>query len=216
MISQPQPNFENETILVAEIVDGNQEAFHYLVKKYKQSVGGFAQKMFRAYGAYQTGIEDDITQDVFMKVHENMRGFKPGTGTSLKTWLLSITKNEVSNKLKRKVHVSLDTKSATVLNEDNFREINDIILSYKQNIEGRINYEQSKLAINKAVEKLNPPFRETMKALIDSDFEASMEELSIMFEVSQGTIKSRLSRARETLTPILEPLKFILMGKVGK
>jgi RNA polymerase sigma-70 factor (ECF subfamily) len=211
-----QPNFENETTLVCEISKGNEDAFHYLVKKYKQSVGRFARKMFQAYGAYQTGIEDDIMQDVFMKVYQNISRFNSDTGTSLKTWLLSTTRNEVSNKLKRKVYVSLDTKTSSVLDGDNFKEINDIILSYKQNVEGKINYEQSKLMINQAIEKLNPPFRETMKAFVDSDFEASMEELSIMFKVSEGTIKSRLSRARETLTPILEPLKFILMGKVGK
>lgn len=195
---------KNEQDLVYEVSSGNQEAYGFLFDSYKEDVSNFARNMLRAYSCYETGMEDDITQNTFIKVFKDIKGFKPNNSGSLRTWIRQIAKNEVRNTIRSK-NVRIIEKTEP-LDEENLAQLNKLISSFKT-MDNEINYQQVKEKVIEVVEKLNSPFRETAKVLIDNDFDNNMEEISLILECNEATVKTRLFRLRNLLSPILEPLK---------
>ncbi len=81
---------DSDWVLVKSFKDGDQKAFNQLVLKYKRDVFKLILKMIR-------NVEDakDLSQEVFVKVYRNMKGFKGES--SFKTWLLRIAINSCIN-----------------------------------------------------------------------------------------------------------------------
>jgi len=194
----------NEQDLLYQVSSGDQEAAEFLFESYKEDVSSFARRMLRVYSCYETGMEDDITQNTFIKVFKDIKNFKPNNSHSLRGWIVQIAKNEVRNTIRSK-NVKMIEKIEP-LDEENLTQLNKLIVSFKT-MDNKINYEQIKEKLIEVVETLNSPFRETAKALIENDFENNMEEISLILECNEATVKTRLFRLRNLLSPILEPLK---------
>ncbi|MEO3947107.1 sigma-70 family RNA polymerase sigma factor [Gorillibacterium sp. CAU 1737] len=157
--------------------------FDRLMKEYGQEVWNYAYFMTRDYHA-----ADDISQEVFLRVYRNFSGFRGES--SVRTWLLRITRNMSLNYRKtafvRRVFLRSDmstdkrNRSAEedVLDQDVCNEIWKIILG------------------------LPAPFREVL--LLEIQFHYSTKETADLIGVSEGTVKSRLSRARQKVTAALK------------
>ncbi len=196
----PQFDFEKEKLLLEEAATGNEQAFSQIYRNYAATVKSFVSKMLTVYNLPRQQ-EDDITQETFIIFSKSIGKFKLESNNGLKSWLLTVANNQIRNQLKtRKALISLDATQ-----EKEVKEVKEIILSYKPRIDESINETQVKEIINNAIDQLDSPFKETFKVYIE--FDLSIEELSNFLGVSEGTIKSRLSRARKALLPILDPLR---------
>ncbi|MCR2806031.1 RNA polymerase sigma factor [Paenibacillus soyae] len=123
----------------------------------------------------------DIAQEVFIKVFHDVGTFKGRS--SLKTWLFSITRNLAINELKSSymrrivlfgwVKPQKNEQSAEMnyFMEQSVREIRDIIMSLPNKL------------------------REVL--LLTLEHELTMIEIAKLINVSEGTVKSRLHRARK-------------------
>ena len=80
----------HESELIQSILDGNQQDFKLLIKKYETNV-------FRAAIGFLHNKQDaeEITQDVFVKVYQSLSSFKGKAAFS--TWLYRITVNTSLN-----------------------------------------------------------------------------------------------------------------------
>lgn len=202
-------NFDVEKVLVQELRKGNQDAVVVIVRKYQNLVKEYVRNILKIYGLHQQGLENDLAQETLIKFYQNVDKIDFSKCNDLKPWILKIAMNETRNLLREKniKFISLDGIITDPLEEDKISKLKDIILSYKPTVNNDVNYQESKVLIRQVINTLNSPFKELMTVIVDSDFEITIEELAIIFECSDGTIKSRLVRSRNVLKTILEPLR---------
>ncbi|RXZ84326.1 sigma-70 family RNA polymerase sigma factor [Paenibacillaceae bacterium] len=129
-------------------------------------------------------LADDITQDVFLIVYRTIDSFR-GAST-LKTWLLSITRNTSLNCLK-----SAFIRKVTLVEWVTSRGISPS--AEKKAIE--LIYTDD---IWRAVMKLPIKFREVL--ILHAKYELTTKEIADVLQLSEGTAKSRLFRARKLIT----------------
>jgi RNA polymerase sigma-70 factor, ECF subfamily len=133
----------------------------------------------------------DLAQESFIKVYQNLNRFK--FNSSFSTWLFKITSNLCRDKLRKKQHI-LTTYS---MSEDKINK------KAMENIEKADNPEnisisrQLSISIQEKIDQLSPKHK---TVFVLREFEGlSYEEIAAVLEISVGTVKSRLSRARRSL-----------------
>ncbi|MGN1084441.1 MAG: sigma-70 family RNA polymerase sigma factor [Lachnospiraceae bacterium] len=132
---------------------------------------------------------EDIFQEVFIKANAKAESFR-GEST-VKTWLLRITVNACKDYLK-----SAYRQRVTMLSEEE-----EARLPAADMIE-EIEQRQDRKRVREALLKLPEKYREVLVCLYFE--ERSVAETAKLLGLSEGTVKSRLSRARERFRAILE------------
>ncbi len=123
----------------------------------------------------------DITQEIFMKVYKNLDGFEKKS--SIKTWIFAIARNTVTNFLTR------SKRDFSELDESLFAGGNRRELEVKKEV----------LA---SLEKLSEDHKEIIRLYYFDGF--SYRDMAELLDISIGTVKSRLKRAKEHLKKELE------------
>ena len=128
----------------------------------------------------------DIVHDAFMKVYLNIKTFS-GNG-SFEGWVRRIMVNTAIDQLRKNKHEYLIV-STVYANEkpDHSEEVDD------DNIMNNINKED----IMKAVQQLTPAYRTVFNMYVMDDF--SHKEIAETLDISEGTSKSNLSKAKFNL-----------------
>lgn len=135
------------------------------------------------YAYFLTGrfdVADDVFQDVFVKVYRNLFSYRGES--SVKTWLLSITRNVVKDHWK-----SAWTRRVLLMSSIPRRET---VSSTEKEVISRM--EQGH--IWKAVLELPDKLREVL--VLSAHHQLTVTEISALLRLSEGTVKSRLHRAR--------------------
>ncbi|WP_246042293.1 RNA polymerase sigma factor [Cohnella pontilimi] len=136
-------------------------------------------------------VADDIAQDVFLQAFLHIASFRGQS--SLKTWLFSITRNRVYNY----------KKSAF------FRKVT--LIDYITRLSGTSSAEEQYMlrtytdSIWQLVLKLPPKYREVL--ILDAKYDMPLTEIALLLQVSIGTVKSRLHRARSKMKEYLEEVE---------
>lgn len=157
--------------------------FEELVRKYQDRIYNLCRYMVRDPQDAQ-----DAAQDAFLKAFKGLKDFSPES--SLYTWLYRIAVNTCLD-YQRKSHRS--KFSDECLSED--RPSDDP--SPERDCEAREISEAVQSALQKLPKKLRP-------AIVLREIDGlSYEEIAEILHTSLGTVKSRISRAREELRRIL-------------
>ncbi|MDE0682738.1 MAG: sigma-70 family RNA polymerase sigma factor, partial [Candidatus Poribacteria bacterium] len=171
--------------LIQRVLDGDDEAFSALVKKYQRSVHALA---WRKVGDFH--IAEDITQDAFLKAYQRLSTLKEQQ--SFASWLYVITANHCKAWLRKKRTwiQSLEETSSAQLER----------ATYSGNIIAE-NERMTEEAQREVVKKLLAKLQESDRTVITLYYLGGMtyEEISNFLGVSVGAIKSRLHRARQRL-----------------
>ncbi len=166
--------------------EGDLEAFNHLVLLYQSQVYALA---YRLVGDHEAA--SDVAQETFLAAFRHIRRFR---GTTLRSWLLRIAANQAYDLLRRRkvrAGVSLDVLQGHP----------DMVELRRGGVEGDpVAYsEQRELQeeIQRALETL-PPGQRAVIVLCDLEGLPYREAAHIL-GISQGTLKSRLSRGRERM-----------------
>ena len=177
----------NDAELVQQILNGNNNAFRYLVANYQRLVLHVVGRVVQR----QDEVED-ICQEVFIKVFRKMERFR---GESrLSTWIATIAYNtSISHvrKLARRGEQSYDDKPALIALEK------DGALNQKV-----VEKEEIKKILMEMIESLPVNYRTVLTLFHLEEF--SYKEIEEITGMPEGTIKSYLSRARKLLKGKLE------------
>jgi len=146
-----------------------------LMRAYGKDVWNFAFFLTR-----KRELADDIAQDVFVKVYEHLYDFRGHS--SIKTWLLAITRNKALDTLR-----SAWLRKVTLLP---MRLERDTQQSAEHEWMNKHETEQVWTSVLELPRKL----REAL--LLYAHYGLSMKEIAELLKVSEGTVKSRLHRAR--------------------
>jgi RNA polymerase sigma-70 factor (ECF subfamily) len=182
-------NSNKETIVEDEevlkrIKNGDTNAYSEIVHKYHRHLLNFIY----AYVGDERIVED-IGQDTFISAFKSIANFDLSRGTPFSAWLFTIAKNRCASAYRHNKRVSLISLNEISDLPDTIQRP-DTKLIYKENFE----------LISAALEQLPEPFKST---LIDNIKGKCLEEIAISKNIAIGTVKSRLSRARDRLKNIL-------------
>lgn len=178
----------DEHRLLALAKDGDTDAFNRLVALHQDAVYGFAVRLVT-----DRHVADDIAQETFISAYRYIRTMR---GRNVRGWLLKITRNKAYDHFRRtgrRRETSVDDE------EQNYA---DRLRSDTPPVdEGMLNAELRQ-TIEKCISELMPDQR-TVVLLIDIH-QRSYEEAASIADVSVGTVKSRLSRARRRIRECLQ------------
>jgi RNA polymerase sigma-70 factor (ECF subfamily) len=177
----------NDSELISQILNGNMNAFAFLVSRYQKLVVHIAGRIIQR----QDELED-VCQEVFSKIYQNLGKYR--SESKLSTWIATIAYNTSINYLRkyRKWNEVNPDDSMALRNLTDFRsesyETIDLHLYLREQIE------------------LLPVHYRTVLTLFHLE-EFSYQEIEQITGMPEGTVKSYLFRAKALLK---EKLKFII------
>lgn len=177
----------DELKCIKKAANGDTDAFETLVVRYQGQVYNLCLRM--------TGSSDDasdMTQEAFLKVWRHLDSFH--FDSSFSTWLYRLASNCCLDFLRsQKRH---PTVSLTVENDDEEEQILDVTDTAPTPEEHAISVEE-KEQLRLAMLQLDEEQRQILTLRVVNDL--SYTEIAEILDVKEGTVKSRLSRARENL-----------------
>jgi RNA polymerase sigma-70 factor (ECF subfamily) len=168
---------------------GDVEAFNELVLLYQDRVYTVAYRIMQ-----DTAAADDITQETFVTAFRKLDQFRGG---NFAAWLMRIATNASYDELRRRKRRRTDSLDDGEIDE----EADSRLASDTANPERFAQHAELKSAIEYCFEQLADAYRIVVTM---SDIEEySYEEIAGIVNVSLGTVKSRISRARAQLRDCL-------------
>ena len=177
----------DEQGIIEQVLGGDTNAFGLLVEAYQTRVYNLALRM--------CGNQDDafdLAQEAFFRAWRSLPGFQGEAAFS--TWLFRLTANVCLDWLrarKRRPTVSLTTV------DDEGEEVQLDVADPGKSPEELLLAAEDRAALARAMNELPVEYREilTMRAINDMSY----TEIAQVLGIREGTVKSRLSRARLAL-----------------
>jgi RNA polymerase sigma-70 factor (ECF subfamily) len=177
-----------EIDLIKQAKLGSVQAFECLVLQYQRQVYSVA---YRFMGNHEDA--SDLAQEAFLRAFQSIGKFREEA--SFKTWIHHIVANACRDELRRQ-----NKHPVSSLDEPVFMEDNEV---YRQAVDWSMAperlYEEKEIQayLHNLINGLTPEFRMVVVMRELQGF--SYEEIATIMECSLGTVKSRLSRARQAL-----------------
>jgi RNA polymerase sigma-70 factor, ECF subfamily len=169
--------------LIAQIAAGDAGAMRVLFTRYHGRVLAFIRRILR-----NEAQAEEVANEVFMQVWRGAASFEDRS--SALTWILSIAHHRALNVVRKRSESSWD--------EDEAAEIPDAT----DNPEVRLQKSDKGEALRRCSEALPPIYREVIDLVYYH--ELSIKEVSDVLGIPDGTVKTRLFKARKRLEEMLE------------
>ena len=173
----------NDTELIRRFKDGSPAAFEELVRKYQNRIYNLCRYMLQDRDDSQ-----DAAQEVFLKACSRAKDFR--ADSALYSWLYRIA-----------VNTCLDYKKKAFPEQLEDEALLESVATSEPSPEQRYQSKEIGHALQSALQKLPEHLRAAI--VLKEIEELSYEEIAEVLQISLGTVKSRISRAREELRQIL-------------
>jgi len=177
---------------------GDVDAFQPLVEKYQKKMLNLA---YRITGDYEEACE--IVQEAFLSAYRAIPKFRGEARFA--TWLYGITVNHARNRLKqirsRSQHevYSLENSPETAGGQVIFDPPSDHVTVVEQ-----LEQKEIQAKVQQCINSLDDEYREVLVLREIQGF--SYEELRDILKIPDGTVKSRLFRARDAMKECLKDI----------
>ena len=186
-----RPGADEDHKAVSACQKGNADAFQVIVEKYQKRMLNMA---YRMTGDYEEACE--VVQEAFLSAYRTIKTFR-GEAT-FSTWLYAITMNHARNRLKQMTSRArheestlddpIETQDGSYTAEPESREALALEQLEKKEVQQKV---------QECISSLDKEYREV---LILRDIQGfSYEEISDILKLPDGTVKSRLFRARDMM-----------------
>lgn len=179
---------ELDDLTLARAQQGDATAFQILVETYQDGVFALVWR-FLGRNAQLAEVED-VAQDCFLGVYRSLPRFRPLGAARLSTWILTIATRAA---LKERRGATRPTVSVD--------ELADVLPSTDATGE-RLDQRAFVEALERSLAALAPPYRAAFLLREYHGFE--YQDIAAALEIDLGTVKSRLSRARNQLRDALK------------
>ncbi|MGH9412800.1 MAG: RNA polymerase sigma factor [Terriglobales bacterium] len=193
----------NDRQLVDHCLSGDAAAWEDVVRQHSRRVYNLC---FRFTGSATDA--EDLSQEVFIRLFRNLANYRAEVG-SLSTWLTTLTRNLLIDHYRRS---KSDRLTGPLETENAAGDPVPLALtapgrSADHQVWGREVQEH----VQRALLKLSPELRETiiLRDLQDLDY----KEIATVLRLPEGTVKSRINRARIELARLLRPSLGIMESK---
>ncbi len=174
--------------VVSRCLQGDAAAWETVVRSYSRKI----RRMAERYASVRYEAED-LTQEVFSRVYVHLDQFRADTGT-LHNWIVRIGRNLMIDHLRRsrRSRWCAGSEELEALNLEDHR-----VCAPDRGAES----EEAARIVTAGLCRLPEDLREVLRLRYIEDM--SYQEISDLLGVPEGTIKSRISRARSRLVGIL-------------
>jgi RNA polymerase sigma-70 factor (ECF subfamily) len=182
----------SDSILIERVKNGDSAAYNYMIERYWDRI--FARVHYLLKNKQDA---EEVTQDAFIRAHRGLENFRGDA--SFSTWLYQIATNLAHNRYwywfrrKRDQSISFDQP----LCEGSEVTIENMIPSNRENPAEATITQEFVDRVSDCMNELNPKHKEILVLRNVRNF--SYEEIAKELEISVGTVKSRIARARESL-----------------
>lgn len=182
----------NDEQIIEQVLVGDIEAYRVLVERHEHSVFGFLHGMLQ-----NASDVEDLAQEVFMAAFKHL-SFFDARRAKFSTWLLTIAHNRCCNHLKRRL--------------PNFIDMNDLTsgeTSPDVAASNRETWDRLDIALN------NMPLEQRTAFVLAEIQQLPLAEIAAVEGIPLGTVKSRISRAKERLKRELKDLQSVCSDPIG-
>lgn len=170
----------DDVIIIRRVLEGEVDAFALLVERYHRNLLSFIFRIVR-----DAHLAEDIGQEVFLNVYRELSHFDPKRGTPFAAWLFIVARNLSVSELRRQGR--RQTVSAECL---------DLLPAIGESVECSLIRQEELELLKESLKELPEPFRATIVLSLKGD---KVEDIAKRMGVAEGTVKTRLFRARERL-----------------
>lgn len=185
--------------LVARALEGREEAYRELIRRYERPVFTLVYRMVR-----DREQAEDLAQETFIRVLNNIEKYSPEFKFS--SWILKIANNLAIDALRRR---RLDTISIDgAANAASAAEVEATSIELADGGENALDELANRelgSAIERAIGELRPMYRSCI--LLRHVEGRSYEEIAQLLDLPLGTVKTYIHRARHELRIALEHLR---------
>jgi RNA polymerase sigma-70 factor (ECF subfamily) len=188
---------QTEAVFIARLVARDETAFNELVLTYERRVFSL---VFRMLGRRDEA--EDLSQEVFVQVFKAIDQFRGDS--KLSTWIYRIAVNLCKNKTKylARRHTGQQDDIDAMADRVPFSAAKGVSVGDVGRPDELVEGMQMEAVVKRAIAQLEPDFRQ---ALILRDVEdMSYEEIAAVTGLPDGTVKSRIHRARGQLRALVE------------
>jgi RNA polymerase sigma-70 factor (ECF subfamily) len=188
---------EEEARLVERLVARDERAFNALVKAYERRVFALVLRMIG-----NRAEAEDLAQEVFVQVFKAIGSFRGES--KLSTWVYRIAINLCKNRTKylRVRHAGEQDELEALQERVPMGEGTHANVAHIDRPDEMMAGKQVEHIVQQAILQLEPTFRECL-VLRDVE-ELSYEEIGAITGLPEGTVKSRIHRARAQLKELVE------------
>ncbi len=176
----------NDQTYIKKTLDGDTNAFAFLIERYKDMIFSLALKMLK-----NREEAEEISQDTFIKAYKNLSKFKGESKFS--TWIYKIAYRSCLDSLK---------KQKEKYHTDPIDEITINKIKGTTSILENIERKERALIIEKCLDKLPQDERSILWFFYFE--ELSLKEIVEITSFSQANVKVKLHRARKHLLSIVQ------------
>ena len=171
---------KDDRYYISKVLEGDMQAFSYLVDKYKDMVFTLAFRILK-----NRENAEEVAQDSFVKVYQNLKKFK--SKSKFSTWLYRIVYNTAISRVRVKQNPTMS------IDDQKFFEIED----EKQNVIKNFDIENNKMILQRLLNKLD----ESDRALITLYYldECKISEIAEITGQNNSNIKVKLHRTRKKM-----------------
>jgi RNA polymerase sigma-70 factor (ECF subfamily) len=179
---------------------GELDAFEALTNRYEQRVYGLAMRMLR-----QEQDAEDVTQQTFLSVLENLEGFRGES--SFSTWVLRIASHAALKIIRKRKGLNTVSLEEATEPSDDFNSIPhpEFIADWRQSPAHLVERNEVRRLLDDALTRLDEKHR--LVFLLRDVEGLSVRETADALDLNEGNVKVRLLRARlqlrEDLTRVL-------------
>jgi len=191
MKTDKETTADEDAEMVSLCKKGDQDAFEVLVRRHQNRSLNIA---YRMVANYEEACE--VVQDAFVSAYRNIKNFEGRARFS--TWLYTIVVNLSRNRLKQlniRGHLEGASFDDPVSVDDSVIKIEPA--SYEPSVLERLERRDLQTRVQECINSLDS---ESKEVVILRDIQGfSYDEISDILKIAEGTVKSRLFRAREEL-----------------
>jgi RNA polymerase sigma-70 factor (ECF subfamily) len=187
---------DDDAALISSIRRGDLNAFEILVNRHQTRMLNISLHLI---GNFDDACE--VVQDAFLSAYKNLESFRGES--KFTTWLTAITVNLSKNRLKQTR--SRQSHEAFSINAPLPSVGGDMVLdppSKEQSALLKLEHREVQLQVRDCIKALDEDFRDILVLRDLQDF--SYDEIGSMLNIREGTVKSRLFRAREMVKDCLK------------
>ena len=181
-----------DRLLVDRFKNGDAAAFNEMVHRYWDRIYAMTHQLLRNHQD-----AEEVTQDAFIRAHRGLVNFRGEAAFS--TWLYQIATNLARNRYwywwrrKRDKTVSFDQP----VSSDNATPLSEVFVAEMETPDDITVTQEFVDRVALGMEKLNAKHREIL--ILRNVKNLSYEEIAGILNISVGTVKSRIARARDSL-----------------
>ena len=182
-----------ETTLIEQAKRGDKDAFLSLVARYAYIIFSVIRQYIRKIVGYE---EEDLKQDILLKAFETLPKFR-GDEVAFQCWLRRSTKGiclNLINKQREQQTIDIDA-----ICQDEFAQA---LPDRAANPDEELRLKELRNTLHNALTELQEPYR---RVVVLRDIEGlTYQDIAAVLKIEEGTVKSRLGRARAMLRDKLQ------------